>query len=69
MTFHDESNVQRDIKTLHDIIERQGYLFLLEVVANGLGRFAETYKIKALERCSLIDKTVQLFSKTLSERV
>lgn len=67
--YGDMDNAQRDIKTLHEILGRQGSYMLLEVVAESTGRAAIKFKLKASTRNLLVDILVGDLRNALDERL
>lgn len=67
--YGDTNNVKADLKTLHDIIARQGQTLLIDVIAETCGDAANKFKMSATERATLTQKTLSDLSEALNERL
>lgn len=67
--FGDPSNVQKDAKTLTEILSRQGITFFLEIIADNCGNIANAYKLPSDERAILKDNILEELSDLIEERI
>lgn len=68
-TYGDIDKVKADVKTLNDILSRQGSSLLIDVIAEHCGNFVNTYKLHSSDRAMLIISLVDELAEALKERV
>ena len=69
MKYGDYYNVTKDVKTLNDILNRQGTTLLLEVIAEHAGNCSIKFKMTNEERNKLIDSLIDELKESLYERL
>lgn len=67
--YGDESSVKQDVKTLNDILSRQGTSLLIDVIAEYVGYSAINYNLSKTERNTLVESLVTELKNSLQERV
>lgn len=67
--YGDSQNVPSDVKTLADIIGRQGTSLLIDCIANHAGTNSIKFKLARDEREALIKSLVTELDESLRERV
>lgn len=67
--YGDLDNVKNDLRTLNDILERQGSQFLLDVIAEQSGHIANRFNYMTSDRSRLLNSLVKSFKEALLERL
>lgn len=68
LKYGDVDNVPKDVKTLNDIIDRQGITLLIDVIAEYVGQRAIAYKWTSLERRQVMNQYVEELREAIIER-
>ena len=69
MRYGDYDNVTKDVKTLNEILNRQGNNLLIDVIAEHAGNAAIKFKFSETEKTRLIDSLVSDLKESLLERI
>ncbi len=67
--YGDTDNVKNDVKTLHEILARQGSQLLIDVVSESAGTNANRFKLSESDRSMLIASLVDSLEESLKERL
>lgn len=67
--YGDIDNVQRDVKTLNDIIDRQGMSLLVDVLAERIGQRCIKFKLPEAGRDYLRDQLLCELNDAINERI
>lgn len=67
--YGDTENVKKDVKTLNEILQRQGNSLLLDVVAEHAGETANKFKMLPSDRFMLMISLVGELKESLKERL
>ncbi len=68
MLYGDSDNVTKDSKALYEIISRQGFSLLLEVIAESVGKTVIQYKLKESEIAELKESIITELQNAINER-
>lgn len=66
--YGDIDQVKNDVKTLNEILSRQGASLLIDVLAESCGHVANTYKLSSAEIDTLRTKLTNELEEAISER-
>lgn len=66
--YGDVENVKSDVKTLNEILGRQGTSLLIDVIASYVGEKVIRYKINHIETTRLVKSLVAELNESLLER-
>lgn len=67
--YGDIEKVKSDIKTLNEILERQGSSLLIDCIAEKTGNSVNKFKLNKFERMSVLNSLVEEFKESLLERI
>lgn len=67
--YGDTENLKQDIKTLSDIIDRQGSDLLIDVIAENAGNTANKFKLSPSDRTMTMIALVDSLENSLKERL
>lgn len=67
--YGDFDNVKNDVKTLHDIIKRQGTNLLADCIAEHLGSVSQTYNLNIDESKRMLDCVLKELKEQTLERI
>jgi hypothetical protein len=67
--YGDLHNLTSDIKTITDILNRQGANLVLDVIGEFMGDASNRFKLSTTEREKLIRSTIENLENALSERL
>jgi hypothetical protein len=66
--YGDIDNVKQDVKTLHDILARQGASLLIDVIAESCGETVSKFKLKSREVMVLRNALCKELMFSINER-
>lgn len=66
--YGDVSKVKDDVKTLNEILNRQGTRLLIDVISSYTGELINKYKMTDKERNNLVNSILHDFNESMSER-
>lgn len=67
--YYDVDNVKIDVKTINEILGRQGSILLVDCIANLAGETSFKHKLNSVERNRLIDSLLLQLKESLEERL
>lgn len=67
--YGDTENVKNDVKTLNEILSRQGSSLLIDVIAESVGNVANKFKFHSSDRCMTMISLVDELENALKERL
>ena len=67
--YGDSDNVSKDVKTLNEILNRQGKDLLLDVVAEYIGQTSLRFKLNSDELLIVRNKTLEHLENAIDERI
>lgn len=67
--YGDIEKVKQDVKTLNEILTRQGSSLLIDVIAESIGNAAIKFKMSDLDRNRLQHDIVSEFNNSICERI
>lgn len=67
--YGDVENLKADLKTLNEILGRQGQNLFVDVLAEAIGQACLTFNLNALERERLLDGACADLKNAISERI
>ena len=67
--YGDVENIKADLKTLNEILGRQGQNLFVDVLAEAIGNACLIFKLNALERERLLDGACADLKNAISERI
>lgn len=68
MKYGDYDNVTKDVKTLNDIIDRQGASLLIDVLAEKVGNTAIKHKLTSDEIVTVMQSMLTELKESILER-
>lgn len=69
MEYGDIENARKDVKTLHDIMNRQGVNLLIDVIAEHAGNAALAFKLNEKDRETLKQRLLNELREAINERI
>lgn len=69
MRYGDYDNVTKDVKTLNEILNRQGTNLLIDVIAEYAGEAALKFDLDSEERKRIVDSLVNELKESILERI
>ena len=69
MKYGDYDNVTKDVKTINEIIDRQGNKLLLEILAEYVGNVVNKFKLPAIEAKRIRDSLLNDLKEEINERI
>jgi len=69
MFYGDYDNVSKDVKTLNEILNRQGSSLILGVLAENVGRACLKYPLNTCERERLKNSLLDELRELINERI
>jgi arginyl-tRNA synthetase len=66
--YGDLMNLRADVKTLHDILDRQGASLLVDVIAESIGVAAIRFNMTDEERARAISNVIEELKQSILER-
>lgn len=67
--YGDIENLKSDLKTLNEILSRQGQNLFIDVLAEAIGEACATFSLNAMERERLLDGALSDLKNAISERI
>ncbi len=67
--YGDVANVRADVKTLHDILGRQGSSLLIDVIAEHVGVVAIKFNLNKVEKNNLLKANIDELTDAILERI
>ena len=67
--YGDFDNIKTDVKTLHDIINRQGSSLVVDCLAESLGQTAIKFKLSEAESNDALDSLLNGLKEQTLERI
>jgi len=67
--YGDFNNIQNDVKTLHDIINRQGTNLVVDCLAESLGNTGLKFNLTDKECIKIMDSIIDEFRTQTFERI
>lgn len=67
--YGDLPNLSNDIKTLNEILSRQGAELLIDVIAEEVGNTANKFKFSSSDRTMTMISLVDLLENAIKERI
>lgn len=67
--YDDNDNIIKDVKILHDIIDRQGNRLLLHVIAESIGRCNTRFNFSSNDINNIITNIITELEASIRERI
>jgi hypothetical protein len=67
--YGDTDNVKRDVKTLNEILSRQGASLLIDVIAEHVGNTANKFNFHSSDRAMTLIALVDELESAIKERI
>lgn len=67
--YGDIEKVKHDVKTLNEILDRQGSIILIDVISEHAGTTANKFKLNEADRMNILNNLINDLRESLQERL